>query len=128
MDKRLHLLRRADAELAERGAPPANLLRALSLWEEAIEQLESVLLSEYTEDEADALLGRISSRDIALMAVGLALSERPDGEGWYDLAVGLVMERYDRILGICRVAEPYEYEYPRVEGVRLELYPSDAAW
>jgi hypothetical protein len=117
LSDRFGWLRAADRELAELGAPPVSLARAEFYWEEAAGQLVELVLDEYGDEfPEDVLLSRLTAYDVAFVALALTAQERD--EGWYDVALGKFLKRYER--RIERVRE--QRALPR--DVKLSFWPS----
>jgi hypothetical protein len=113
-EKRFGWLCVAEREFRDLGAPATNLVRADRYWEEALELVEELILDQYTAEDADIILNRVSAFDVAFLSVALALQERSEGDGWYEVAVAKLVSRYDHMLKRAR-------EQRSLPNVRLSL-------
>jgi hypothetical protein len=118
---RLGWLKSADREFADMGAPPVDLFRAEFYWHEASEILAELVLDEYGKEfSEDVLFARVTAYDIALLALALAAQERD--EGWYDVVLQKILQRYER--RIERVRE--QRTLPNIVGLSIRGWESDA--
>jgi hypothetical protein len=105
--------------------PLSATFRSACVWEDAYWALYDIVWDEYSADEAEAIIDRVTMNDIAIMAAGLLLSE--EDEGWIDTAVSKLLKRFDRrIEQILKEADPPYFT--RFYGDAPEDYHSDAEW